>query len=201
MALTKEQIKQLKEQLFQQIKHLPEDQKAEAQKQIDEMSSEALEAMLKQQQAQAQQQPIFRSIISGEIPSKKIDENKYAIAALDVKPISKGHVIIIPKQAVTNAKELPTQVFTLAKKIAKKLTSKLKSQGSEIQTEFKFGEIIVNVIPIYDKPLSLNSPRQESPEEELSELEKKLKAVKKLKVIRIKKSTKSKTIKLKRKVP
>ena len=54
------------------------------------MSSEALEVMLKQQQTQAQQQPIFRSIISGEIPSKKIDENKYAIAALDVKPISKG---------------------------------------------------------------------------------------------------------------
>jgi len=203
MTLTQEQIKTLKEQLSRQIQHLPEDKKAEAQKQIDEMSDEAIETMLKQQQATQQSQQIFRSIISGEIPSHTIDQNKEAIAVLSIKSISKGHTIIIPKKPITDAKQFPTQAFTLAKKIAKKISSKLKTSGCEIQTEFSFGEIILNVIPIYDKALNLNSPRQDASEEELVELEKKLKVVKKPKIIRLTKKTKkaSKVIKRPRRIP
>jgi len=106
MALTPEEIKELKTQLSQQINHLPDEQKAEAQKQIDSMSSEALEAMVQQQQQQAQE-PIFRAIVEGKIPSNKIDENPDCIAVLDIKPISKGHTIIIPKKPVKKAHDLP----------------------------------------------------------------------------------------------
>ena len=61
MALTPEEISDLKKQLAEQIQHLPEAQRAEAQKQIDNMSPEALESMLQQQQAQqGPQKPIFR---------------------------------------------------------------------------------------------------------------------------------------------
>jgi len=121
MPLTPEQIKTLKAQLSEQIQHLSSDKKAEAQKQIDSMSSEALESMLKQQTSQSQtSQQIFRSIISGEIPSKKLDENKEAIAVLSTKSISKGHTIIIPKTPIKDAKELSTSVFNLAKKNLKK---------------------------------------------------------------------------------
>ena len=203
MALTPEQVEELKKQLSEQIQHLPEDQKKAAQQQIDEMSPQALETMLHQQQAQdpAQGQAIFRSIISEEMPSKKIDENKQAIAVLDVKPISQGHSIVIPKNPVTDAKQLPTSAFTLAKKVARRISSKLKAQGTEIQTEFKFGEIIINIIPIYDKSLSINSPRSDASQEDLEELHKKLKAVKRPKVVKIKKLKQSKIIKLKRRVP
>ena len=203
MSLTEEQIKSLKEQLSQQIHHLPEDKRKEAQKQIEKMSDGALETMLKQQQSSqaTAQQPVFRSVVSGEIPSKKLDENSHAIAVLDIKPISKGHTVIIPKNPITNAKDLPTSALTLAKKIAKKLSSKLKASGCEIQTQFAFGEIIVNVIPVYDRPLNINSPRQDASEEELSKLEKKLKVVKKPEVVKLTKKKSSKTIKLKRRVP
>ena len=203
MTLTPEQIKALKEQLSQQIQHLPHDKKAEAQKQIDAMSPHALETMLKQQQATQQNQQIFRSIISGEIPSHIVDQNKEAIAVLSIKSISKGHTIIIPKKPITDAKQLPTQAFTLAKKIAKKISSKLKASGCEIQTEFVFGEITLHVIPIYEKALNINSPRQDVSEEELSELEKKLKVVKKPKTIRLTKKTKKalKVIKRPRRIP
>jgi histidine triad (HIT) family protein len=40
---------------------------------------------------------IFTKIISGEIPSYKIAENKDFLAFLDVNPLQKGHTLIIPK--------------------------------------------------------------------------------------------------------
>jgi len=185
MALTKEQIKTLKDQLGEQIQHLPEDKKAEAQKQIDKMSDEAIETLLQQQQSQQQSQKIFRSIVSGEIPSRKIDENPHAIAVLSVKSISKGHTIIIPKKPVTDEKKLLKSTLTLAKKTAKKISSKLPTKDVQIQPEFLFGEVILHVIPIYDTPLNVNSPRKDASDEELSELEKTLKTIKKPKVIKI----------------
>jgi len=201
MPLSPEQISQLRSQLKEQIKHLPEDQKKEAEKQIEEMSDEAIESMLEQQKTS--QKPIFRAVIAGEITSKKIDENKEAIAVLDIKPISKGHIIIIPKQEVKKSKDLPTQAFTLAKKLAKKIENKLKSKSTEIQTEFKFGEIIINVIPIYDKPLNINSQRADASEKELNELESLLKVKQKAKVIKLQKTQKktSPLPQLKRRIP
>ncbi|MEK6847122.1 MAG: HIT domain-containing protein [Nanoarchaeota archaeon] len=201
MPLTPEQISQLKNQLKEQIKHLPESQKEEAEEQIESMSAEAIESMLKEQQAS--QKPIFRAVVAGEIPSKKIAETKEALAVLDIKPISKGHIIIIPKQAAKNTKEIPVKLFTLAKKLAKKIESKLKAKSAEIQTESKFGEIIINVIPIYDKPLSINSPRTDASEKELEELESILKEKQKAKIIKLKKTPKktSSLHKLKRRIP
>ncbi len=201
MTLTPEQISQLKSQLKEQIKTLPEDQKKEAEKQIEEMSDEAIESMLEQQKTDPKNQAIFRAILAGEIPSKKIDENKQAMAVLDIRPLSKGHIIIIPKQAVKNGKDIPTQAFTLAKKIAKRIENKLKAKSVEIQTEFKFGEIIINLIPVYDKPVSLNSPRTESNEKELNELESMLKA--KPKTIKLTKTPKktANLHQLKRRIP
>ena len=122
MPLTPEQIQNLKAQLSEQIQHLPEDQKAEAQKQIDSLSPEALEAMLKQQKSKSsREKSIFRLIIEKQIPSYQIDENSQAIAVLEINPISQGHVIIIPRLAARNSRELPTQAFSLAKKISKRI--------------------------------------------------------------------------------
>ncbi len=203
MPLTPEQISELKKQLHAQIAHLPPEQKKAAQQQIEEMSDEAIESMLEKQKSQAPQKPIFRAIIEGEMPSKRIDENKDAIAVLDIRPISKGHTIIIPKVEAKNSKTIPTSAFALAKKISKKMESKLKAKSIEIQTESKFGEVIINIVPIYDKPLNLSSPRLEMPEEELFEIQKKLAKVQKPKVIKLDKkpSKSSNIIKLKRRIP
>jgi len=202
MPLTPEQVQELKKQLRTQVQNLPEVQKKAAQQQIDEMSDEAIESMLEQQKSKEPQKPIFRAVIGGDVPSKKIDENKDSIAVLDIRPISKGHTIIILKSAVTSVKAIPTPAFALAKKISKKLQSKLKATSVEIQTESKFGEIILNIIPIYDKPLNLSSPRIEMSEEELFKIQRKLATIKKPKVIKLDKKPKnSNIIKLKRRIP
>jgi len=40
---------------------------------------------------------IFTKIISGEISSFKVAENENFLAFLDISPIAKGHVLVIPK--------------------------------------------------------------------------------------------------------
>jgi len=168
MALTKEQISQLKEQLFIQVKELPEEQRINAEKQIEEMSDEAIEQMLQQQKAS--QNPIFREIVSGKIPSKKIDENNEAIAVLDIKPISKGHTVIIPKDKIIEQDKISKEILNLAEKIAKNIKEKLKVKRTKIETETKFGEVIINIIPIYDEELFLDSPRTSPSEEQLDKI-------------------------------
>ncbi|OIO42099.1 hypothetical protein COU62_04365 [Candidatus Pacearchaeota archaeon CG10_big_fil_rev_8_21_14_0_10_35_219] len=189
MALTEEQIKELKRQLLEQIQHLPEEQKAQAEQQINDMSPEALETMLKQQWQQTPQK-VFRAIIEGKIPARKLDENKQALAVLEIMPIEKGHVIIIPKKPVQNQKDMPAPALTLAKKIAKKIQSKLKAKSVEILMEPKFEEIIINIVPVYNKSVSLESQRRKAEETELLELQNRLK--KKTRPLLIKKTTKKK---------
>jgi histidine triad (HIT) family protein len=205
MPLTPEQVKTLKEQLLNQIQNLPEEQKEEAEAQIENLSPEALEIMLKQQQSKSGlQEGIFRLIVNGDIPSKKIDENLEAIAVLEINPISKGHSIIIPKRAVSTIKDMPEKALALAKELSKRLIKKLKAKSAEIHTETKLGEAIINVIPIYDVPLNLNSPRKKASTNELEELEKKLRAKQKPKIekIKIKKQMKaSQILKIPRKIP
>jgi histidine triad (HIT) family protein len=209
MALTPEQVKILKEQLKSQVHHLQEPQKAQALEQIESLSVGALETMLKQQQGQVKKEKgsksIFRLIVDKEVPSVLVDENATSIAVLDINPISKGHILIIPRKEVKDAKSLPTQAFTLAKRLSNKIISKLKATTTEIQTENKFGETIINLIPIYGQSLSLNSPRQKAKNEELEEIASKLRTIKKPKIEKIKienkQDSKSQVLKLPRKIP
>jgi histidine triad (HIT) family protein len=41
---------------------------------------------------------IFCKIVKGDIPSMKVAESENFLAFLDIKPIKKGHVIVIPKK-------------------------------------------------------------------------------------------------------
>ncbi len=43
---------------------------------------------------------IFTKIVNGEIPCYKIAEDKDYFAFLDISPVQKGHVLVIPKQEV-----------------------------------------------------------------------------------------------------
>ena len=49
---------------------------------------------------------IFQKIISGEIPSDKIYETNEVLAFLDIKPVHKGHTLVIPKTPIKDIFEL-----------------------------------------------------------------------------------------------
>ena len=43
---------------------------------------------------------IFSKIIAGEIPSHKVAEDDHFYAFLDIRPMVKGHTLVVPKKEV-----------------------------------------------------------------------------------------------------
>ena len=66
---------------------------------------------------------IFSKIIAGEIPSYKIAENEKFFAFLDIFPLRKGHVLVVPKTEIDKFFDLPdeylSEMLLFAKPIAK----------------------------------------------------------------------------------
>lgn len=143
-------------------------------------SKEELERVLKEinKEKKKEEKCIICSIASKETPSKQIEENKYSLAVLEINPISKGHTIVLPKKHVKTAGELPAQTLSLAKKISKRIKSKLKPKEVIIYTQNIFGHEIVNVLPVYEEETQ-NSPRKKLNEKEAEEILEKIQIKKK----------------------
>ena len=65
---------------------------------------------------------IFSQIISGKIPCYKIAEDDNHIAFLDIFPISKGHILVVPKKETDYIFDLNSKAYSdlwlFAKKVA-----------------------------------------------------------------------------------
>jgi histidine triad (HIT) family protein len=65
---------------------------------------------------------IFSKIVAGEIPCYKIKENEHFLAFLDMFPLVKGHVLVVPKIEVDKMFDLPDnylqEILSFAKPIA-----------------------------------------------------------------------------------
>ena len=46
----------------------------------------------------AETETVFDKILSGEIPCHKVYENEHVLAFLDIGPLSRGHMLVIPKE-------------------------------------------------------------------------------------------------------
>lgn len=55
---------------------------------------------------------VFSKIIKGEIPSYRIAENDQFFAFLDISPMAKGHVLVIPKQEIDRFFDLPDELLS-----------------------------------------------------------------------------------------
>jgi histidine triad (HIT) family protein len=75
---------------------------------------------------------IFSKIINGEIPCYKVHENDEFIAFLDIFPVTKGHVLVIPKKETDYIFDIEdssyTRMWQYAKKIAKALKLSFKCE-------------------------------------------------------------------------
>ena len=93
---------------------------------------------------------IFCKIVKGDIPSEKIYEDEKVLAILDIAPLNKGHVLVIPKEHVRWVHELnlDTNIWNVAHKIGKSIVSNLQYNHINFLTlgyEVKHGHI--HVIP------------------------------------------------------
>lgn len=54
---------------------------------------------------------LFTRIINGEIPCYKLAENEWCYSFLDIKPLAKGHALVIPKMELDYIFDLPDEVL------------------------------------------------------------------------------------------
>ncbi|MCM1531288.1 MAG: HIT family protein [Bacteroides sp.] len=68
---------------------------------------------------------IFSKIVAGEIPCYKVAEDGKHLAFLDIAPVTKGHVLVIPKKETDYIFDLEdaelAELMVFAKKVAKAL--------------------------------------------------------------------------------
>lgn len=124
---------------------------------------------------------IFCKIANGEIPSKVLYEDDEFKVILDLGPATRGHALILPKNHYHNLYELPDdeagKVMLLAKKMAARMTEKLKCDGFNLvqnngeaagQTVFHFH---MHLIPRYKEDgQTLGWKPLEVSQEELEEI-------------------------------
>lgn len=69
---------------------------------------------------------IFTKIINGEIPAYKVAEDDNYFAFLDIFPVAKGHVLVIPKKEVDYLFDLDDELYAGLQLFAKKVAVGMK---------------------------------------------------------------------------
>ena len=74
---------------------------------------------------------LFEKIIAGDIPCYKVYEDDFVFAFLDIAPLSKGHTLVIPKEAVAYLHELSEDAAkALGKALVKVSAAVLEATGA-----------------------------------------------------------------------
>jgi histidine triad (HIT) family protein len=124
---------------------------------------------------------IFCKIVSGEIPSHKIDEDDKTLAFMDINPWTRGHALVIPKKHSRNIHDADPEdiaaTHVAAQRLAQRVRDVLNAEGINIlqssepvamQTVF---HTHVHVIPRYsDDGLKLPAHPQPAEHDELAGL-------------------------------
>lgn len=69
---------------------------------------------------------IFSKIITGEIPCHKVAENDEFLAFLDIMPLRKGHVLVIPKIEVDYIFDLEDDLLGRMMVFSKEISKRIK---------------------------------------------------------------------------
>lgn len=79
---------------------------------------------------------VFCKIAKGEIPSERVMENDLAFAFLDIKPLARGHVLVIPKRHAERVGDvLPDELnamMALAQRAVRRQAQALHSPGATL---------------------------------------------------------------------
>lgn len=96
---------------------------------------------------------IFSKIIHGEIPCYKIAESDQFFAFLDIFPLQKGHVLVVPKIEVDKIFDLPSaymsELLVFAQPIAKAIEASFPcNRVSMVTVGLEVPHAHVHLIPI-----------------------------------------------------
>jgi histidine triad (HIT) family protein len=103
---------------------------------------------------------LFCKIASGEVPCDKVYEDKQFLVFLDISPVNKGHLLVIPKEHYEDLMTVPDDVlgeyFGVVKRAGEALLSGLGCDGFNVMQNNKSaaGQVIfhshTHVIPRFE---------------------------------------------------
>ena len=121
---------------------------------------------------------LFSKIIAGEIPSYKIAESDNFFAFLDISPLQKGHVLIVPKIEVDKIFDVPNEflieLLVFAKPIAKAIEKSFPCNRVGIVTVgLEVPHAHVHLIPINEaKDMEFSLPKLKLTKDEFEAIQK-----------------------------
>lgn len=91
---------------------------------------------------------LFCKIIKGDIPSEKVYEDELFVAILDINPVNKGHILVLPKKHSENIFDFDepeiSNIMKVIKKLSNVLMKTLNAEGINIiQNNCKAGGQII----------------------------------------------------------
>ena len=119
---------------------------------------------------------IFSKIVSGDIPAFKVAEDENYLAFLDIFPLAKGHVLVIPKKETDYIFDLDSEeylgLFSFAKKVAKAMDKIISCQRigvAVIGLEVRHAHILL--VPLHDvSDINFERPKLKFPDSEMKEI-------------------------------
>ena len=70
---------------------------------------------------------LFCKIVAGSIPSAKVLETDHALAFLDINPVNRGHVLLVPKAHHSTLSELPDDLAAETARLIPRLVRAIRA--------------------------------------------------------------------------
>lgn len=119
---------------------------------------------------------IFSKIIAGEIPAYKVAENDEYLAFLDIFPLQKGHVLVVPKVEVDYIFDLDDDVYSglmaFAKEVAIKINKVIDCDRIGVTViGLEVAHAHVHLIPIrQESDMNFSKPKLQFSSEEMEKI-------------------------------
>ena len=153
---------------------MTEEQMAELQEKIKNMSPEELREFQKKQ-------CVFCHIVAGKVQSKKVYEDEKCIGVLDINPANPGHILLLPKEHYTILPQVPEEelihLFVIAKTLSNAALRAMQVHGTNIVVANgiaagqKAQHFMIHIIPRKEEDgINFELPQKEIPEKELEKI-------------------------------
>jgi histidine triad (HIT) family protein len=125
---------------------------------------------------------IFTKIINREIPGHIVAEDDNYIAFLDIQPLVKGHVLVVPKQELDYIFDLEDEVLAglhvFAKKVAKAIDKSIKCTRVGVAViGLEVPHVHVHLVPLRTMDdINFTRPKLKVDEQEMKEIADRIKA-------------------------
>ncbi len=119
---------------------------------------------------------IFSKIVSGDIPAFKVAEDENYVAFLDIFPLAKGHVLVIPKKETDYIFDLDSEeflgLFSFAKKVAKAMDKIISCERIGVAViGLEVPHAHIHLVPLHDvSDINFERPKLKFPDSEMKEI-------------------------------